>query len=178
MEQDAGETLTKEMDALRVYGRGEKYLARCDGYKDEVTASHLYGDPREVELRVRSVGVNSGLVGFEKRFLISRLGNEHLVTMTGYVFEGEVGIPIEGIDIANVYVNGKPIHSDLDIPEDRHIERMEAVHTLRFRARHQKRLRARYKIRPGWLFPDSLSLDEAMEVYGRIVKGVQAYAGR
>lgn len=80
---------------LRIFGKkGSKFL--CCPYElsyDDLEVWFHEGDPRIVHFR--AVSRDNGFMdggGFKRHFLYSRVGQQHLVTASGYLFAGHVEV--------------------------------------------------------------------------------------
>lgn len=83
----------KEAFPLRIFGESGKHYFACpyEYTYDDIVLSHLNEDQRVIHLQAdTSPNVNSILAGFKRHFLYSRAAERHVVTASGYLFDGPV----------------------------------------------------------------------------------------
>lgn len=88
--ETAEEITRKDIFPLRIFGEEDgRYLCCPHGLKDndDLKVAALDGDPRIIDCQATCVDG-----GFDRHFLVSRIGRGHLVTATGYKFTGPVEV--------------------------------------------------------------------------------------
>jgi len=156
---------------LRILGKqGEKYLACPYELKyDNLDVTLLNGNPKIVHFQVVSTDGNPG---FKRHFLYSRAEQKHLVTSSGYLFSGKVGVyssKARGFQ-DDITDNERDAIAILPLVELLHVHGDEKNETGGLDgavAEHMKRIDG--------LKVDNLTLNEAMEFYDAMRYNVPKY---
>jgi len=119
---------------LRIMGKkGEKYLA-CpfELTYDDVILNFYKNDPAVAHLEVVSspIATTGDPGGFKRHFLYSRSDQKHIVTASGYLFEGPVDVPnVKNVEMLHVLGDKQNKTGGLRRAVRKHYERIADIET-------------------------------------------------
>jgi len=158
--------ITREMALpLRIFGGHENKYLVCpfELTFDDITLSHYKGDPTVAHIQAISVQTPLDKGGFRRNFLYSRAGDEHVLTASGYIFDGPVrvlaphtlAVPVEDLD--DRAAAQLAVLKQTDLLHVRGDDSNITGGLIWSAEKHYKRLAD--------LRPEEITLDEALEFY-------------